>query len=345
MNFLKLILYPSTLVYAFVIRLRNYLFDKNIFKSRSVNAKVFSVGNISVGGSGKTPVTIYLTTLLKLGGFKVGVLSRGYGRKSKGYIFVSDGKKFLTTVDKSGDEIYHTALDCSVPAAVSENRVKGAEKLIEDSGVNAIVLDDAFQHRWIKRDVDLLVIDQKFLTEKSFFNNNLLPTGVMREQLSSIKRADAIIINRKFMEKKNIPDYFSKYFQGKNIFTGYYKAISFFDLKHNTELSLEEFQGQKSLVVSGIATPFSFLNVLRQNKVEIDNKLIFKDHKRYTFNDVQRIRQLFYSTNSHSVVTTQKDAVKLSKFSREMDDIDIYYLKIKFSLDAEDSFKGLIFKV
>jgi tetraacyldisaccharide 4'-kinase len=345
MNFLKLILYPSTLVYAFVIRLRNYLFDKNIFKSRSVNAKVFSVGNISVGGSGKTPVTIYLTTLLKLGGFKVGVLSRGYGRKSKGYIFVSDGKKFLTTVDKSGDEIYHTALDCSVPAAVSENRVKGAEKLIEDSGVNAIVLDDAFQHRWIKRDVDLLVIDQKFLTEKSFFINNLLPTGVMREPLSSIKRADAIIINRKFMEKKNIPDYFSKYFQGKNIFTGYYKAISFFDLKHNTELSLEEFQGQKSLVVSGIATPFSFLNVLRQNKVEIDNKLIFKDHKRYTFNDVQRIRQLFYSTNSHSVVTTEKDAVKLSKFSREMDDIDIYYLKIKFSLDAEDSFKGLIFKV
>jgi tetraacyldisaccharide 4'-kinase len=345
MNFLKLILYPSTLVYAFVIRLRNYLFDKNIFKSRSVNAKVFSVGNISVGGSGKTPVTIYLTTLLKLGGFKVGVLSRGYGRKSKGYIFVSDGKKFLTTVDKSGDEIYHTALDCSVPAAVSENRVKGAEKLIEDSGVNAIVLDDAFQHRWIKRDVDLLVIDQKFLTEKSFFINNLLPTGVMREPLSSIKRADAIIINRKFMEKKNIPDYFSKYFQGKNIFTGYYNAISFFDLKHNTELSLEEFQGQKSLVVSGIATPFSFLNVLRQNKVEIDNKLIFKDHKRYTFNDVQRIRQLFYSTNSHSVVTTEKDAVKLSKFSREMDDIDIYYLKIKFSLDAEDSFKGLIFKV
>ena len=345
MNFLKIILYPSTLVYAFVIWLRNYLFDKNIFKSRSVEAKVFSVGNISVGGSGKTPVTIYLTTLLKLGGFKVGVLSRGYGRKSRGYVFVSDGKKFLTNVDKSGDEIYHTVLDCSVPAAVSENRVKGAERLINDSGVNAIVLDDAFQHRWIKRDFDLLVIDQRFLTEKSFFINNLLPTGVLREPLSSIKRADAIIINRKFMEKKVIPDDFNKYFEGKNIFTGYYKAISFFDLKHNTELSLEEFQGQKSLVVSGIATPFSFLNVLRQNKVETDNKLIFKDHKRYTFDDVQRIRQLFYSTNSHSVVTTEKDAVKLSKFSREMDDIDIYYLKIKFSLDAEDSFKGLIFKV
>ncbi len=345
MNFLKVILYPFIPVYALIIWVRNFLFDKNIFKSRPVNAKVFSVGNITFGGSGKTPVTIYLTNLLKMKGYKVGILSRGYGRKSIGYLFVSDGQKFLTTVDKSGDEIYHTALDCSVPAAVSENRVKGAERLIADSGVNAIVLDDAFQHRWIKRDFDLLVIDQRFLVEKSFFINNLLPTGVMREPLSSIKRANAIIINRKFMQKKDIPDEFNQYFEGKNIFTGYYKAISFFDLKHNTELSLAEFQGQKSLVVSGIATPFSFLNVLKQNKVETDNKLIFKDHKRYTYDDVQRIRQLFYSTNSHSVVTTEKDAVKLSKFSREMDDIDIYYLKIKFSLDDEDSFKGLIFKV
>ena len=136
-----------------------------------------------------------------------------------------------------------------------------------------------------------------------------------------------------------------KYLAGKNIFTGYYKAISFFDLKHNTELNLEEFHGQKSLVVSGIATPFSFLNILKQAKVDTQNKLIFKDHKSYTFEDVQRIRQLFYSTNSHSVVTTEKDAVKLTKYSRELDDIDIYYLKIKFALDDEEGFKGFIFGV
>jgi len=345
MNFLKVILYPFIPVYAFIIWLRNFLFDENIFKSRSVKAKVFSVGNITFGGSGKTPVTIYLTSLLKRGGHKVGVLSRGYGRKSSGYVFVSDGNKFHATVDKTGDEIYHTALDCSVPAAVSENRVKGAERLIADTRVNTIVLDDAFQHRWIKRDADILVIDQRFLTEDHFFINNLLPTGIMREPFSSVKRADVVIINRKFMEKKENPDNRKKYFEGKRIFTGYYKALSFFDLKHSTELSLEEFQGQKSLVVSGIATPFSFLNILRQTKVDTQNKLIFKDHKRYNYNDVQRIRQLFYSTNSHSVVTTEKDAVKLSKFAREMDDIDIYYLKIKFSLDDEEAFKGFIFGV
>ncbi len=170
MNFLKVILYPFIPVYAFIIWLRNFLFDKNIFKSRSVNAKVFSVGNITFGGSGKTPVTIFLANLLKSGGFKVGVLSRGYGRKSRGYILVSDGRKFLSTVDKSGDEIYHTVLDCSVPAAVSENRVKGAERFIKDTRVNTIVLDDAFQHRWIKRDVDMLVIDQRFLDRETAFS-------------------------------------------------------------------------------------------------------------------------------------------------------------------------------
>ena len=236
-------------------------------------------------------------------------------------------------------------LDCSVPAAVAENRVKGAEKLIKDTGVDTIVLDDAFQHRWIKRDFDILVIDQKFLIEKNFLTHNLLPTGVMREKLSSIDRADIIIINRKFMEKSEIPDERAKYLEGKKVFTGFYRAISFFDLKSKKELSLKEFQGQKSLVVSGIASPFSFLNILKQTKVDTQNKLIFKDHKRYTFDDIQRIRQLFYSTNSHSVVTTEKDAVKLTGYSRELDDIDIYYLKIKFILDAEDSFYDLIFRI
>ena len=345
MNFLKIILYPLVPIYAFVIWLRNILFDKNVFKSRSVNAKVFSVGNLTFGGSGKTPVAIYLTNLLKRKGRKVGVISRGYGRKSSGYILVSDEKKILTSVEKSGDEIYHTVLDCSVPAAVAENRVKGAEKLIKDTGVDTIVLDDAFQHRWIKRDFDILVIDQKFLIEKNFLTHNLLPTGVMREKLSSIDRADIIIINRKFMEKSEIPDERAKYLEGKKVFTGFYRAISFFDLKSKKELSLKEFQGQKSLVVSGIASPFSFLNILKQTKVDTQNKLIFKDHKRYTFDDIQRIRQLFYSTNSHSVVTTEKDAVKLTGYSRELDDIDIYYLKIKFILDAEDSFYDLIFRI
>ncbi|MBT8377735.1 MAG: tetraacyldisaccharide 4'-kinase [Ignavibacteria bacterium] len=344
MNFLKIVLLPAVPVYAMIIWIRNYLFDKKIFKSKKVNAEIFSIGNITLGGSGKTPVTIYITELLKMNGKKVGVLSRGYRRKSRGFVLVSDGNEILSTVEKSGDEMYHTVLDCKVPAAVCENRVTGAEKLITQTGADTLVLDDAFQHRWIYRDLDIVVIEQRFLTDERFFINSLFPAGTMREPFTSLKRADAIIINRKFTSKKNIPEKFSKYFSGKKIFNGFYQAVGFYDLKSSSHFGLNEFEGQKSLVVSGIARPFSFLNVLSQTKVDTENKLIFRDHKHYTHKDIQLIRKAFYSTNSHSVVTTEKDAVKLSNFSKELDDIDIYFLKIKFKIDDEDSFKGFIFK-
>ena len=113
---LRFILLPLVPVYMAIVWIRNYFFDKKIFKCIAVNARVISVGNITIGGSGKTPVSIYLTGLLKSERVNVGVLSRGYGRKSRGYVLVSDGKNILTTVSKSGDEIYHTVMDCQVPA-------------------------------------------------------------------------------------------------------------------------------------------------------------------------------------------------------------------------------------
>ena len=212
-----------------IISLRNLFFDKSVFKSEKVNAKVISIGNINVGGSGKTPLVIYVTNLLKNSGYKVGVLSRGYGRKSSGYKLVSNGDEILTSVEECGDEIYHTALECKVAAAVSENRVKGAKRLIEDTGINSIVLDDAFQHRWIDRDIDIVIIDQSFVNTKSFFTHNLLPLGDLREGFESLIRADSIILNRKFLEKEEIKSEIKDHFEGKKIFTSYYKAISFVD--------------------------------------------------------------------------------------------------------------------
>ncbi len=342
MKFLKIILAPFVLLYKLIILIRNLFFDKAVFKSEKVNAKVISVGNITVGGSGKTPLVIYVTNLLKSSGYKVGVLSRGYGRRSSGYKLVSKGEEILTSVEECGDEIYHTSLECKVAAAVSENRVKGAKRLIEEAKIDSIVLDDAFQHRWIARDIDLVIIDQSFVNNKSFFSHNLLPSGDLREGFDSLKRADAIIVNRKFLEREEIIPDMKKYFDGKKIFTSYYKAISFVDAMRKIEYNLEDFKGQDSLVVSGIANPQSFLNVLRKVHVNTQNKLIFRDHKNYTLKEVQQIRKRFYTTNSHSVVTTEKDAVKLSRFNREFDDVDIFYLKINLCVDDEESFKQYI---
>ena len=342
MRLLKIILYPLVPLYAALVNVRNWLFDKQIFKAKKVDAKVISVGNITVGGSGKTPMVIYLTNLLKKENRKVGVLSRGYGRKSSGYVLVADNKSILTTVDQCGDEIYHTAEECKVPAAVCESRVRGAKRLIEDTGVDTIVLDDAFQHRWIYRDINLLIWEQKFLNDPDFLNQNLLPAGFMRENFKSIERADAIIINRKFSAKEDLPKSLTKYTGSKKIFNAFYYALAFIDIKRNVEYKIEEFEGQKSLVVSGIANPYSFINALKQTKVDTQNQMIFSDHKDYTLKEIQKIRREFYSTNSHSVVTTQKDAVKLAKFSKELDDIDIFYLKIQIAVDNESEFKKYI---
>ena len=222
MKIIRFILIPFVPIFALIVRMRNKLFDKNIFKSQSVAAKVISVGNINVGGSGKTPLVIFLVNLLKGERKNVGVLSRGYRRKSKGYLLVSDGNKILTDVEKCGDEIILTAQECNVPSAVSEKRIDGANKLISDLKVDTIVLDDAFQHRWIKRDVDLLICEQRFLISPDFFDHYLLPAGSMREPFTSIERASAVIINRKFSQPREIPESVKKYFANKKIFTTYY---------------------------------------------------------------------------------------------------------------------------
>lgn len=337
-NVIKILSFILIPIYYVIISVRNFLFNIGVLKSSGVNVKVISIGNIVVGGSGKTPFVIYISKLLKELGWKPSVLSRGYGRKSSGYLLVSSDGKNITDVEKCGDEIYQTVMECEIPAAVSERRIEGAVKLLNEVDTNIIVLDDAFQHRWIKRDLDLVLIDKTFLTNKSIFTQSLLPAGLMREPLNSIKRASAIIINKKFSNDNH--DYFENQLKNFNkpIFTAHYKAISFVDMTRKTEYSLEDFNGQDSLVISGIANPASFLTILAKTGVTTKNQLIFKDHKNYTEKEVQQIRKTFYLTNAHSVVTTEKDAVKLLKFAREFDDIDIFYLKIVLSIENEERF-------
>lgn len=344
LEFLRKILSPLVIIYTLVTKIRNWFFDKNIFLATKVNAKVISVGNLTVGGSGKTPATMMIAEALKAKGRKVGLLSRGYGRNSYGYVYVSDGNKINVTVDESGDEMYFMADELKVPTAVAENRVEGAQQLIKDSKVDTIILDDAFQHRWIYRDVDVVIIDQKFLVKAGQMEQQMLPLGLMREPFDSLERANIIIINRKFLESAEIPVKLKKHFMNKKVFTGYYQPVGFFDVKTHHFFDMSEFQGQKSLVVCGIARPYSFLNVLENNKIDITNKMIFDDHKNYYLKEVQDIRKKFYDTNSYSVLTTQKDAVKFTKYSKELDDIDIFYLKIELKLDDRKIFNEQIIK-
>ncbi len=343
LELIQIMLSPLNLLYEMIVGVRNALFDKGLLKSEKVNAKVVSIGNITVGGSGKTPAVIYVAKVLKSKGIKVGVLSRGYRRKAKGYLLVSDGNKIFTSVDECGDEIYLVAKECGVPAAVCERRVEGAERFLDDVELDVIVLDDAFQHRWIQRDMDALLFDQRFLLKVKSREQKLLPGGLMREPFSSIRRANAIIVNRKFAPKKELPKFFKELTAGKDVFYAFYKANEIVDLKTGETFELKEFSGQKSFVVCGIAKPHSFLAILEENNIDISNRKLFPDHKNYTLKEVEQIRAAFYKTNSYSVITTQKDAVKLSKYLRELDDIDIYFIRIEIDFDEREAFNSKIF--
>lgn len=341
LELIQKILAPFIFVYSFIITVRNKFFDRGIFKQKDVDASVISIGNLTVGGSGKTPLVIYVTNIIKQK-FNVGVISRGYGRSTSGFLKVSSKDKILVDVKESGDEMFLIADECKVTTAVSEKRVEGAKKLLQSENLDALVLDDAFQHRWINRDLDILIFDQRFLHKVGSQEQKLLPLGIMREPFSAISRADIIIVNSKFSEKKEIPKKLQKYFEGKKIFFAHYKDDGIYDLKTHKHFTIEEFKGQKSLVVCGIARPFSFLNVLEKSGINIDNKMIFPDHKNYDDKEIQQIRKKFYDTNSFDVLTTQKDAVKLTHFAKELDDIDIFYLKIDLIIEAKEEFNQLI---
>jgi tetraacyldisaccharide 4'-kinase len=338
LKLIRILSSPFSLVFYLIIKIRNLLFDKGIFNITRCNARIISIGNITVGGSGKTPAVIYVTELLKKAGKKVGVLSRGYRRKSKGYLLVSDGKEIKCSVDECGDEMYYLTTDTNVPTAVCERRVKGVNNFLNDVKLDTVVLDDAFQHRWIHRDLDIVVIDQRFLLKTDEIEQNMMPLGMMREPFASLDRAGIVILNRKFSEKKPVPDNLKKYLENKVVFHGYYQTSGFYDVKSFQHYPVSDFVGQKSLIVCGIARPYSFFGVLEQNNIDFANKMIFADHKDYNLKEVQSIRKQFYDTNAYSVLTTQKDAVKFSKFSKELDDIDIYFLKIELKIEEEDLF-------
>ncbi|MDA3861415.1 MAG: tetraacyldisaccharide 4'-kinase [Melioribacteraceae bacterium] len=345
LKYLIEILSPLAVPYSAIMKFRNFLFDNAILREERVAANIISVGNLTLGGSGKTPTVVYITKLLKKNNIEVGVLSRGYGRNSTGFKLVSDGEKQLLSVNESGDEIVQVAVECKVPAAVSEKRALGAKKLIAETGVKAIVLDDAYQHRWIARDLNILIFDQRFLMKRDSIEQKTLPVGRMRESFSSIDRADIVLINRKFNEKRELSKRFKDLMANKKIHYGYYQSAGLIDVKNEQLYSLQEFEGQKSLVVCGIARPFSFLKVLEDNKINIANRLLFKDHKEYSEKEVQQIRKEFYDTNSQSVITTEKDYVKLREFANELDDIDIYFLKIELQIENAENFNNEILKI
>lgn len=298
--------------------LRNTLYDKGFLKAHKVDAYVISVGNLTTGGVGKTPVVAEITKYLTEKGKKVAIVSRGYGGRlsNKKINLISDGEKTYYNASLAGDEPFWLAQNTNAVVITSKNRVKAAQYAIKEFGVTTIILDDGFQYRKLHRDMNIILSD----SEKGFGNENLLPAGPLRETPESFKRVDRLVIVSKNINHERAEKIARIMGKKYNIKTLVCKTEP--DCVYNIKTGEILKDGVKITALSGIGQPEQFYKFL--NNFDIVETKTFDDHHKYTEDDIKNIHT--------PIVTTEKDAVKLVDFNFD----NIYALKLKTSINVED---------
>ena len=338
-------LLPLSWIYGSIVRFRNWLFDIGVKKSKSFSIPVISVGNITVGGSGKTPHVEYLVRLLH-DKAKIAVLSRGYKRKSHGYVLAEED----TEMPEIGDEPFqmHKKFP-DIYVAVDSKRVRGIQHLQDEEktkDVDVILLDDAFQHRYVKPGINILLVDYHRL----IIYDKILPAGRLREPLSGKNRADIVIVTKcpkdlKPMEFRVLTKAMNLYPFQKLYFTciNYDKPIGVFEEK---QIELESMKDKNALLLTGIASPKQMEHDLKP-MVKSLTSLSFGDHHHFKGKDIDRINERFESLpEPRIIITTEKDAVRLKEsdglYEKTKESIYALPIKVSFMLDQEDNFNEKI---
>jgi len=335
--------------YGVIVRIRNILYNIFILKQNKLTCRVISIGNISVGGTGKTPMTIYLAEKLTMLGYKVVVISRGYkGKFEKKGGIVSNEKEILIEPDDSGDEPFLMAAKLKdIPVIVGQNRYDAGLLAIKNFSPEVILLDDAFQHIKLFRDIDLLLLD----SGRPFGNFHLIPRGVLREPAGSIKRADALILTRSSSDNTEARNAISDVSDKQPVFDAY-NTFYFFKVKKGgvssqaaefrNKLSedFSSFAGKKVVAFSGIAGNGQFRKSLEGFKCDLPEFFGFPDHHRYTAGDIERISKSVRDTKADLVMTTEKDFARMGgKFGFP---VDLVVVGVKMCLKDEKAFRDFI---
>lgn len=302
MGFLKALLFPFSIIYDLVTRLRNHLFDIGYKQSFEFDTNVIGVGNLTVGGTGKTPMVEYLIRLLH--NYKTSTLSRGYGRKTKGFRIANVEDTAITI----GDEPYQFFRKFkNVMVTVGEERAMAIPQILADSDTEVIVMDDSYQHRYVKPSFNILLTD----FNRPFFNDFVLPYGRLRESRNGAKRADVIVVTKcpnelsKSLELEYINE-IKKYSQA---------PVYFSEIKYDKPVLGNESNKPFSnnvLLFSGLANNTPFTNYISENFSLLD-EIYFEDHHQYTKRDLSKIEERYSQFNQEDkcIVTTEKDFVKL----------------------------------
>jgi tetraacyldisaccharide 4'-kinase len=337
MIIIRILLIPFSILYSFIILLRNFFYSRNIFKIHTVSIPVISVGNISTGGTGKSPFVIFLSEYFMGLGKKPAIISRGYKGKSDKEEIVFDGKNIVCTSDKCGDEPMMIAESLShlkkeFYLSTGSNRAETAKNIINKFNTDVFILDDAFQHRRIHRNVDVVLVDAEEMGKNKFANTFPLPAGNLRECFYNLKRADIIIQNNKFSDFEILKK-LNKF--NKDIFILKYSVKGFYNI-NSEEFSIK---GKDVCAFAGIAKRFSFFNNLK-DKCNLTNKISFGDHHSYTSKDIELITK--NASKDTIFITTEKDFVKIKEFKDFIKDFNVLFMKIELNLSESEKFFTLI---
>jgi tetraacyldisaccharide 4'-kinase len=329
MSVIRFLVFPLSIIFKFVTDIRNKLYDCNFLKSEKINVPVISVGNLSTGGTGKTPMVDFIIYNLKRD-YNISVLSRGYNRKSKGFIEIknSDNPSLV------GDEPFLIKSNHSeVPVFACEDRVEGAKKIISENNTNLILLDDAFQHRKISRNLDIVLTDYNNL----FYKDYLLPYGNLRESRNNINRADVIIVTKCPLDfNKADAIKIKNQINPKKTQSLFFSQIKYSEILYGfKEVSFKSITNSKLTLVTGIANSQPLKEYLKKNNVNFDH-FDYPDHYNYSRKDVNKI---LATSKNNIILTTKKDYYKLSQF--KIDNLLYIDIKVEF-LDGKQEFLSTI---
>lgn len=339
----KDLLIPFGKLYGAVTDARNALYGRGHFTTHNLGAKTISIGNITTGGTGKTPLTALVAELLADRGENVCILTRGYGRGSKGRVLVSDKTAVLVDAKTGGDEPVELAAKLIGKAVViaDADRVAAAAWAKEKFNVSTFILDDGFQHRRAGRDLDIVCID----ATNAWGNGRVLPAGDLRENLAQLSRADAFVITRFDLvsseQLDEIKTVLRKYNRSAKSF---YASTKIRELTPMNGADVTTPPDLKLFAFCGIGNPEAFFTGLRRfaesdGTMSVTSILAFSDHHNYNDSDIQKIQTAARSAEANALVTTAKDAVKLESTSIPL---PIYVAKIDTVIDDLEDFRSMV---
>ncbi len=325
-SLLSYILFPFSIIFAGIQMIRRIIYSSFPGLSYRSSCQIISVGNIVSGGSGKTPLTIFLAEYLSGKGRNVAVSHRDYGGNfEQGNKLISNREEVFSYAEYAGDEAYLLALKLpGIPVIAGKNRKRSIEILLNTfPDLEYIILDDSFQHLKVKHDIDLITIN----ADGGVGNGFVLPAGILREPVSTLSEVDMIIYNG----SEEIPRYLHKYKQ--KVITGKYRVKGFYDLKNNQH-EVTSLQKKKIMLLSGIGNPASFEATVRESGMNFVHHYKFADHYHYDAVDVERLKRDSLTGKTDLFITTEKDLVKLKKLN--LTGLNLLVLKIELQLSEPE---------